>query len=315
MKTRVAGSLAVAVALTFLVLSGSPAMAGEIDVMQPLEIDFLGANSIRSSEPVALAAFSNVSLDTAQTEAAESAPKAAPDDWHFLVAFTLWAPGIDGTVGARGLTTDVSASFIDVLDDSSSLFGFGGAAEYRGEKFGAYLNGFWCSIEIDEGTPLGTANITNDIGLVGFGVLYEVGRWSIDRTANGDMLARDMTLTLYGGARFSSVSIDFDFPVLPSVSHERTWIDPMIGAKMSYPLSQNWSIVFGGDIGGFGAASDFAWSAAAAISWDFHIKNLPSSLQFGYMAIGDDYTNGSGTEEFVWDTILHGVVMNFVIRF
>jgi hypothetical protein len=322
-------------ALSALVAFTSSHTAAETGAMPPLKLDFAAAASaqigfatvpstqgswtggpIASDEPLTLTAYSGVSLAAAQeaTET-ETGTHAPSDQGHFQINFALWAPGIDGTIGARGVTADVSATFLDILDDSNRLFGFGGSAVYRAEKFGAYLNGYWATIEVDETTPFGTATITNDIGLVGFGVLYEVGRWPMEHSAREGHPARDLTLTLFGGARFTSVSIEFDFPVLPSVSRERNWIDPMIGAQVSVPLSPHWSIVAGGDIGGFGAASDFAWSAAAAVSWDFHIKRMPSSLQFGYLAVGDDYSKGSGADEFVWDTILHGLLINFQIRF
>jgi hypothetical protein len=312
---------------------GSFCVADDGVELQPLELDFLGDASARSADaawfsgpidediqaahgPVMYGAYSGVSLAAAQETAASDAQMKHPDsDLHFGVAFTLWLPGIDGTLGVGAVTQDVSATFIDILDNSNTVFGFGGGAEYRGEKFGAYLTGYWSTVEVDLAGPGGTITNTSDIGLVGFGVLYEVGRWSVEHTATDDLPARDMTLTLYGGARFTSIFIEFDFPILPTVSDSRTWVDPMIGAKFTYPFSQNWSVVLGGDIGGFGAASDFAWAAAAAISWDFHIKSMPSSLQLGYLAIGDDYTTGSGTDRFEWDAVLHGVMMNFVMRF
>jgi hypothetical protein len=301
--------------------------------MPPLELDFLGDASTKwadaawfsgpmdegiqaAGDPIMYGAYSSVSLAAAQeTASSESQVKHPDSDLHFGVAFTLWLPGIDGTLGVGAVTQNVSATFIDILDNSNTVFGFGGAAEYRGEKFGAYLSGYWSTVEVDVAGPAGTITNTSDIGLVGFGVLYEVGRWAVDHTATDDLPPRDMTLTLYGGARFTSISIEIDFPILPTVSNSRTWVDPMIGAKFTYPFSQNWSMVIGGDIGGFGAASDFAWAALAAISWDFHIKSMPSSLQFGYLAIGDDYTTGSGSDRFEWDTVLHGVMMNFVMRF
>lgn len=40
------------------------------------------------------------------------------------------------------------------------------------------------------------------------------------------------------------------------------------------------------------------------------IPKFPSSLQFGYIAVGDDYDTGNGTDRFLWDVVMHGPVLN-----
>ena len=263
-----------------------------------------------------LGAVAEATFDAVQAASAPATHvEQLTEDTVFQISLALWAPGIDGTIGVAGLNVDVSETFIDIMQESSSLFGFGGSASFRQDKFGGYLNGWWCSIKFDENTAFGTVSADNQMGLVGFGASYEVGRWAVERTAEGDLPARDMTLDAYVGARYSSVEIELDLPVLPNVTRSRSWIDPLIGARLMVPISQDWSVGLQGDIGGFGAASDLIWSAAGVLSWDFHIKNMPSSLQFGYMAIADDYSAGSGIDQFEWDVILHGLLINWQIRF
>lgn len=237
------------------------------------------------------------------------------DKWYIQPSISLWAPSINGTVGARGLTNSVDVSFIDVLKESDSLLGIGGTLEFGKGKLGGYVNGFYAKIGVEEPTPFGDASIVNRLGIMGFGITYEIGRWPMEYTARSDHPARNLMLNLYGGGRYTNVEIEYDFVVLPSRSRDKGWVDPMVGAKMVLPLAPSWSIVGYGEVGGFGAASDFAWTAGVLASWDFHLGRFPSSLQFGYLAVGDDYTSGSGDNRFIWDTILHGPILNFQMRF
>lgn len=269
------------------------------------------------TEPTAGADSSSASSDASHTAVAP-APNAAgvPEDtWWFQPSLALWLPGIKGTVGARGLSVDVDASFLDILNDSNSLFGISGSFQAGKGKLGAFVNGSYNKIGASRPTPFGTADLTNKIAILGFGVSYELGRWPIPGTARDRLPARDLILNVFAGGRYTSVQVDFDFAVLASRTQREDWVDPIVGASLDIPLSQSWSIVARGDVGGFGVASDLTWSAAGLISWDFHMKKLPASLQFGYLALGDDYSTGSGSNEFVWDTVLHGILVNFLVRF
>jgi hypothetical protein len=244
-----------------------------------------------------------------------AAEAAAGEKWWFAIDFSLWLPGISGDVGVAGVTTHVDSSFVDILDDTDSVIGLAGEFAFGRGKLGGYVNGFWSKMGQEVADPAGTIDITSDMAIVGFGVSYEAGRWPMEFTARDGQPARDLTLTAYAGGRYSAVSLDIDHPVLPDRDRSKDWVDPILGGGVLFPFAQEWSMMARGEVGGFGAASDFAWAAALLFSWDFHIKELPSSLQFGYMAVGDDYSTGSGPTQFEWDTILHGLVLNFEIRF
>ena len=269
------------------------------------------------ADPATIAsASSRVSFDFA---ADDPAPAAVGDEdkWWFQPSIAIWAPSINGTVGAHGLTTDVDESFIDILDNSDSIIGIMGTFEMGKGKWSGFVNGMYTKIGVEHSTPFGTADLTSELSILGFGISYEIGRWPMECASGADHRARDMTLQLYAGGRYTSVENDVDFAVaaLPTIKHDKSWVDPIVGAALNAPLSPSWSVVLNGNVGGFGVASDFAWAAAGLISWDFYIGDLPSSLQFGYIAIGDDYSSGSGTNRFVWDTILYGPALNFAVRF
>ncbi|MDZ4831243.1 MAG: hypothetical protein SGJ09_13730 [Phycisphaerae bacterium] len=148
-----------------------------------------------------------------------------------------------------------------------------------------------------------------------FGVSYDVLRLPVGWTANSKKPARDLAVQLRVGGRYTALDVDVSFPDIGNRSRSEGWVDPMIGARFLVPFSQDWSFVINGSIGGFGAASQLALPAGGTFSRDFTIGQFPSSLQFGYLAIGDDYTKGSGADRFVWDTVLQGPVIHWAIRF
>lgn len=248
---------------------------------------------------------------------AAEAPARGPgaEGWWGEVDLSLWLPGISGTIGVRDVTANVNEPFGQILKDSDSVIGIAGAGYVGKGKLGGYVDGFWTRISTDASTPLGTADFIAELGIIDFGVSYEVGRWPMEWTADDGRPARDLVLVGYTGGRYTSVDIEARFPAIASRRREEGWVDPMLGARLELPLLQEVSLAFRGDIGGFGAASDLAWTAIGAVQWDFHLGELPSSLALGYIAVGDDFTKGSGADRFEWDVILHGLVLNWGIKF
>ncbi len=333
MSIRSIGLLSASLTAGLPVMFTPVALAANNRANEPLRIDLAAAasapeadgpilqgltlgDSLPPVEQVSFGALANTptSLLPAIPGLAPEAGAGGEDKWWLQPTLSIWLPGISGDIGVRRLTANVNADFIDVLDDSDSIIGLTGAFEFGKGKIGGYVAGSYMKVGAEAG-PNNRIDITNEIALFSFGVSYEIWRHEMEHTAKPDQPARDLTLTLTAGGRYTDVSVDVDFDVLPDRSGGDSWVDPMIGAKVVVPFSQHWSFVGGGEIGGFGVASDFAWSAAAVISWDFYIKEFPSALQFGYLAVGDDYSKGSGRSRFEWDTVLHGLLLNFTVRF
>lgn len=228
----------------------------------------------------------------------------------------IWLVGFNGDIGVRGRTAGVDSSFGDVLDASDSIFAFSGRLEIGSGRIAAFLDGMYSDLGADDQSgPEGVASIdvTLQQALLDFGLMYRL----VDREPEGDAAAnrKNITLDLYAGGRFNSMEIDLDAQNGERRSASKDWIDPIVGAKLGLPFSERWRAEINGDIGGFGASSDFTWSATAVLGFDFDLFGLPSTAFAGYRAIGWDYSEGSGAEEFIFDMTQHGPLLGLSLSF
>lgn len=248
-------------------------------------------------------------------EASAPVPDAAAKRWRSELTAWIWIMGVDGEVGARGTSADVNASFGDVLEASDSVFAFSGRLEAGYGRLAGFVDGFFADIGVEDQTgPQGVTGI--DVGfqqsILDFGLMYRIGDWEPSGQAAAN--DRNLTLDLYGGARYSSVELDLEAPGVGAASADDEWLDPIVGAKLVLPLSERWHLQLNGDVGGFGVESDFTWSTTAAFGWNFTMFGLPATALAGYRAIGWDYTSG-GAGQFRFDVIQHGPILGLSVRF
>jgi hypothetical protein len=236
--------------------------------------------------------------------------------WQAEFDAWIWLMGIHGDVGARGLVAKVQSTFVDVLDESDSIFALSGRLELHYKRLGFFVDAFYANIGKDDvsGPPdIGNIDVTMEQGIADFGVMYRV----LERRPTGHAVnnLRDFSFDLYAGGRYSNVSLTLDPALVGSREKSESWVDPIVGGKFIIPFAERWSAQLNGDIGGFGAASELTFSATGVLTYDFHIGSLPASVMAGYRAIGWDYQTGSDTNQFAWDVIAHGLIFGFGIRF
>ena len=177
--------------------------------------------------------------------------------------------------------------------------------------------------------PLGSlgTNVSVDYeqAIVEFGGTYEV--WSGRTPA----LAGSAGLDLLAGGRYWHQEVDasaiFDLsnppPDLPNNgkrvfarSGSVDWVDPFVGARLRQQLAPGESLVLRGDVGGFGAGSDFSWQVLATYNWQMcTIDGHLIDGYLGYRALSVDYSQGSGKTEYKYDVLMQGPVMGATLHF
>ena len=256
----------------------------------------------------------------ALTVAAEEKP--AESGWEFSVAPYLWAISMDGSVTVRGFEADVDASFNDLLDEMN--FGFMLAYEARKDHWGLWGNTIYSNLgNSDVDGPAGFAEI--DPTVTAFwqelGGFYRMGTWELTDSSNKK--TPSVTVDTFLGVRYTylDTKIDFKFDgpfrsFRRNVDEDKSWWEPLIGARTIWDLNERWVFTLAGDMGGAAFGSDFAWSTSGLIGYQFNLFGEDNARFFaGYRALSQDYTDGSGNDKFEWDVTLHGPILGLGIRF
>lgn len=274
------------------------------------------------------------------------------DDWRVLFNSWIWLMGIEGDVGARGLTTDVDASFTDILDASDSIVALSGRLEIARGRVGGFVDGLYSKLGVEDVTidrpnihpdanidfqiDLGAGpfnpnpdpdpnpelslgllpteiDITMELAVVDFGVMYRFCEWPLgEQNGVNDRLA---AVDGYVGARYTLLTVEIDPAEFESREMDRDFFDPIVGLRLVAPFAEHWQFAVWGDVGGFGVSSDFTWSATGVLGYQFTLFDLPATVHGGYRAIGWEYEDGSGSDKFVWDVTLHGPIIGFSVIF
>lgn len=206
------------------------------------------------------------------------------------LAFYLFAQGLDGKIGASGLTADVDASFSDIFDSLE----FGAAAAYQAswDPWGVSVDVIFNGLGATKDGPGGASKVDVDVDQWLFEVdaSYRVGK-PVEILFGGRYNRLDTTIAL------STPLGDADGNDVVS------WVDPVLGARVTAPLGKKWSFVGRGDFGGFGLGSDFTWQAVARFNWKATEK---LGMSLGYRILDIDYDED---EKFLYDMQASGPVL------
>ena len=215
-------------------------------------------------------------------------------DWSFFLApLYIWGISITGDMTVKGIESEVETDFSDIWDNLNGVFTVHLDVAWK-ETWGGFIDINWLNLEADKTTPPGgtvTPKLTSLI--TEFAGFYRLNK-------------DPHMLDLFAGARFTELDTKLEFSgPLGTRKGNESWVDPMFGLRWRWAFADKWAFIARGDIGGFGAGSDFAWSASGLIDWRpwKHVGFL-----FGYRALYQDYEDGSGPEKFAFDATIHGPV-------
>jgi hypothetical protein len=178
------------------------------------------------------------------------------------------------------------------------------------------VDGGYIRIGLDDApSPLPVrVDALGEVGIVDFGLKFGLGSWHVG--GFGAPADDNFTLEALVGGRYTYVGTELDFRLLPDITADRDWVDPTVGLQAEWRISPKWAALVRGDVGGFGAASDFTWSAAGYVAYVFPVgSNVEGAVFVGYKAIGEEYETDSGPSEFEWDVLLHGPVIGLTFKF
>jgi hypothetical protein len=222
------------------------------------------------------------------------------DEWKFKLVPYLVLPWMDGKTAVRGREVDVNVGAGDIF--SNLQFGAMGYFEARKGAWGFGVDAMYMAlgttIDPNLGRDLPSVDVDFNQGayqFTGFRVLHE----NVDLTF---------------GARWNVLSgrLGFKGPQAFTVEDTKQWVDPTVGLQIHQPLGGRFHFGLVADIGGFGAASKFAWQVFPTVGINVGKK---ARIGFGYRALGMDYETGSGDTLFRYNVITSGPVFGMALNF
>jgi hypothetical protein len=290
-------------------------------------------------------------MPTAQATDLGPQPSAArltspADRWQFEVTPYGWMINLDGDTTVKGITSSVNATFIDIVEQADTIVALEGRVEARKGKFSLlsvsdYFKATFSQDVTGNAQPIPQLNIDIDASveldfeliLSEFAATFELfnsgqgghngwngGFTALDVVAGGRYNSVEITtdVLLSVGATLTPdiipVSITNSGQVRGRVAVHEQWVDPFVGLRLRIDSGTGYQFYARGDVGGFGASSDFVWQAIGGVMGQCRCnENL--SWVVGYRALDTDYQTGSGTNEFAFDMLIHGPVIGATWRF
>lgn len=231
----------------------------------------------------------------------------AQKDWSLTVTPYLWAASLNGNAAVLGIHRRVDVPFRDTLKNLD--FGFMGNIEYRQGPAGAYLNAEYT--KVSNNAHLGPFNIGVSMrsALVSAGFFYRVYEAGLGgNTVFGT--PRVFAIEPTAGMRWTSMTARVHLGFF-HVSDRQSWVDPFVGARFSYDLTDRWNLFVESDVGGFGAGSRFSINAQAVLGYRLLLAGYQTTLGVGYRVLKQDYRDGG----FQWNVTQHGPLIGASIRF
>jgi hypothetical protein len=202
---------------------------------------------------------------------------------------------MDGTTAVRGQELEVDVSAGDIF--SNLQFGGMGYFETRKARWGVGIDAVYMALGTDVDRP--SANVDFNQGAYTFTGMYQLHE----------------KVDFLFGARWNVLQgkLDFKGPLLTGTFEDtEQWVDPIVGLKLKQRLGGRWSFTMEGDIGGFGAGSDFAWQLWPMVGVDVSKR---ATLAAGYRILSMDYDTGSGNQLFKYDVTTQAIVLGVSFHF
>lgn len=224
---------------------------------------------------------------------------AGAEEWKHEVAPYFMAAGMDGVTGVGDVTADVDVSFSDVAENLE--MGFMGM--YRGSKgpYSISLDTIYMDLEADKTGPAGL--LLGDVSMQQVAIEADVGY----QLSEG--------FEVFAGLRYnelrSRVKATGPLGQVEAASGSEDWVDPVVGARYTWPFADDWSLLLRGDIGGFGVGSDFAWQGIVTVRWQSS-ERVGWLLAYRHMDM--DY-KGSNARGFTYDMAISGPGLGVVFSF
>jgi len=214
-----------------------------------------------------------------------------PKKWNFQTDVYLLFPSIDGETGiGNTVTVPIDANPGDIFSNLKI-----GGMLYLEAKTGKWaITSDLVFMNLNEKITPGKIITSGDVtgkqliwelaGLYRVAPLLEIGAGTrLNNVQAGIDATRDVILS-----GTNDISLDIT----------KTWMDPILIARLTANIREKWLFNLRGDLGGFGIGSDFTWQLEAYAGYRF---SRLFQLKAGYRYISIDYDKGEDQKRFIFN--------------
>ena len=246
--------------------------------------------------------FSFSLVSSALAQAVDSAPSSNDSEWSYRLSPYAWATALSGKSGVNGKDANLNMDIRDVIDhtDGALMLNF----EVKYDRVGIITDLIYANLSDSTATP---RELLFDTAKV---EVYQLA-WT-ETVSYALVREKQLTLDLLAGMRLMGINEDLKLKggLAPEqkFSEDQTWVDPLIGARAQFRLTENMFFRVMGDIGGFNACSTLTWQALGVFGYEI----TPSSvIGAGYRAMGYDHS----VDGFTYDLIMYGPLIGAEFKF
>ncbi|KTC94031.1 hypothetical protein [Legionella feeleii] len=231
----------------------------------------------------------------------------ASDAVQVDIAPYLWATSMQGTVQIGPERVSISQSFFDLMkhfEGGGMLF-----VDIHKNRWGLFGNGLYSVLKDThrfDHIPIGARN---NFGIISGGLSYALVSKPVYDAPNPDL-----SIELLAGAR--ATFNDTKLTIGPfSFRDNKSWTDPIFGARVTLPLKPRFHFIAEGD--GGKANSHHSYNAQAFLGYQpvkpLFFNNV--TLYLGYRYLHQYFATGSKLRYFLWDMDIKGPVLGFKATF
>ncbi|KUL96784.1 hypothetical protein DK26_01850 [Bosea sp. WAO] len=235
------------------------------------------------------------------------APPSTASDWTVTVSPYLWGASLNGDAAVFHHKRAVDVPFRDTVKDLK--FGIMGAVEVQRGKLGFFVNGQYTDVESHERLRWLDIGVGSQSTMLAAGASYRL----FEAALGGDTVhgtPRIFALDPLAGVRWTRMTGSISVAGI-GLSKTESWLDPLVGARMTLDIDERWNLFAEADVGGFGVGSRITYNAQAHLGYRTTLLGRPTMLRAGYRALYQDYRDGG----FLWKVTQHGPVLGASMQF
>jgi hypothetical protein len=263
--------------------------------------------------------------------AASSGDEGAPDlgyfgvyslktnGWDFTFTPYMFVPArVEADSTVNGGTVPLSLTMSDTLRLFSGAFAGRFEAWHAERRYGAFVDGSWMRLRADGDFPTvpfptpiplpQSLGVDIEEAYVDFGLGYRLNPLPLSQSNSKIALNIEPIL----GGRWHYMRQEIDLKPGPLLGGSRDWWEPIIGARMVVPFAERWSAAIRGDVGGFDIGSRLTYNVYGGVDYR---PWKSASFKLGYRVYYVDYSDGSGSNLWGFDGLLHGPYLGVTFYF